>query len=299
MGTNQPPLDAVQAIQAMMANLSPASRGLAEYLLTKPDKACFLNASELARETGVSHASVVRFAKLLGYSGYPEFQKAFQSRVARRLTTVERMEGLPATAQQNLFAQQMRADLANLSSTVQELDAADGEQASAWLAGARTIFVIGLRSTASLAELAVFALRTISTGSQVVALSATEYFEQLAAADERDVLLGFSFPRYFRSTVEIMQHAHAKGVRCIAVTDSLASPLAQTAQITLPCRVEMHSFIESFVAPLSLVNALVTNVALRNREAALQRLSDLEKVWEANDIYYSKERRSLYGSGES
>lgn len=284
-------VDLLHRVREALPNLSPASRAVAEYILVNPDRAAFLNAVDLARSCGVSHASVIRFAQGLGFEGYPELQKGLQGRVSRKLTTVERMEELEEGGVQTLWERQMRMDTENIALTLRELDAGTCAEAAAQLADARTVYVIGLRSAASVATLAAFALRAVRPGAGVVMLSPTEYYEQLMGADERDVLLGFSFSRYFRLTLAIMQQARDLGTRCIAVTDSLASPLAQVAQITLPCRVAMNSFIESFVAPLSLVNALVTAVALKDRKATLARLASLEKTWQVNDIYYFKERR--------
>lgn len=285
--------DALQAIQQRLASFSPAGKKLAEYILEHPDESSFLNVASIAETVGVSHASVVRFAQSLGYEGYPELQRALQARLTEKLTTVQRVAGLSPVEGGDFWQAAMGVDLDNLAASIGDLDRAACNEAATWLHEARTVYVLGLRSTASLASFAAFGLQAIRSGPEVVLLSATEFYEQASSATSDDVVLGFSFPRYFRTTVDIMRHLRDKGLRCIAVTDSLASPLAQAAQLTLTCRVSMQSFVESFVAPLSLVNALLTAVALRNKEAVLQKLGHLEDTWLAQGVYFDTERKPL------
>lgn len=276
---------------------SPLYRSIAEYLLANMDRAAFLSAAELAQQTGASHATIVRFAKSLGYSGYPEMLREIQDHLSRKLSTVERLSrSVQAPDEERpLLERIVLQDIRNLETALRELDRNAFEAAVSTLSSARTVFVAGFRSTHALAWLLTFSLGLVLERFRVSMVSPTEYVEQLTAADNRDAIVAFSFPRYYRLTLEVLRFARGRSVKAVAVTDSSLSPLAREADVVLTCPVELPSFIESFAAPVSLVNALVTGVALARRRWSMNRLASLEEVWERLNLYYSKERRGWNG----
>lgn len=287
------PASLIKLLRDSYPDLSQSGRTIAEYLKANPGRAIFLNAAELAQVAGVSPASVVRFAQALGFRGYPELQKALQQELSQQLgrpgpdapDREEAAAATPATPAHN-WARVMRADQRNLELTIGELDPAVAAQASDWLGHARTIYLAGYRSTGSLVRMTHSFLKMVRPATQVVALSAEEYCEELTGAGAEDVLLAFSFPRYFRLTHEVAAFAKLQGVRCIAITDSPKAPLAEVADLTLTCYVAAESFANSFVAPLSLVNALVTTAVQGSKDENVRRLTDIETGWRQQRIFH-------------
>lgn len=280
------PASLIRQLRDHYPDLSQSGRHIADYLKANPGRAVFLNAAELAQVAGVSPASVVRFARALGYRGYPELQKAIQAELSQQLGE-EPDVSTPTDAQPHSWARAMRADQRNLELTVQELDVDAATLASQWLGDARTIYLAGYRSTGSLVRMTHSFLKMVRPAVQVIAVSAEEYCEDLTGADERDVLLCFSFPRYFRLTQDIAAFAKQQQVRCIGITDSPRAPLADVVDITLTCYVTTESFANSFVAPLSLVNALVAAAVQNSKDANVRRLTDIESGWRQQRIFHT------------
>lgn len=277
--------DVLERIRLAMPTMSLSNQKIAFYLAEHQSEAAFLTASQLAERAGVSHATVVRFARYLGYLGYPDLVRAFQSRVTQALTTVERLrqsdQDLGTTPQRI-----MRTDATNLAVTIENLDPLEFNRAVKTLAGARRIYVAGFRSVSAVAYLLHFSLQLIRRPGEVILVSATDYLDQLSDAGGEDALVAISFPRYFRQTVEVTAHAAERGLHRVAITDHPLSPLGQLADTILCAQTKLNTFIESFVAPTALVNALVTAVALHNKQAALGRLAEMEAAWDKHDIYY-------------
>lgn len=274
----------IERIRHAMPTMSRSFQMIARCLVENQNEAAFLTATELATLAGVSHATVVRFARHLGFAGYPGLVKAFQGRVTRALTTVER---LPEEAGDSLARLIMQADTLNLTTTAEGLDPLEFERAVEILSTARRIYVVGLRSAAAVAHLLTFSLSLIRPPGQVIAISGTDYLDQLTDADQSDALIAVSFPRYFRLTVEITAHASQLRLRSVAITDDPLSPLGQLAEATLCAQTILNTFIESFVAPISVVNALVTATALKTRPEVLARLARMERFWDQHDIYHA------------
>lgn len=276
-------------IKRAFNDLSGAQRSLAEFLLNNYEQAAFLTAARLGALVGVSESTVVRFAYTLGYQGWPELQGTLQEKVKNRLSTADRLRlsAAEAGAEESVAREILATDLENLRRTLQELSDADFNAAVDAIIAAADIYVLGSRSAHSLALFLAFYLQMIGKRVRVVPQGVSSIFEELATVRPEDLVIGISFPRYTRLTVEGFAHARRKGAKTLALTDSILSPLAPLADITLTAESNLGSFIESFAAPLSLINALVTAVGRRDKEKTLACLDELEEVAAKHRIFYS------------
>lgn len=269
------------------ATLSRNQRTLAEYIAERPDEAAFLTAVELGHRVGVSESTVVRFASAIGLSGYPQLQRAIQEQLKQRLSTVERMRVGRSEVQQpgDLVRAVWANDVANIHRTYEGLDRDDFDAAVHMLAAARRVYVIGLRTSACVAVLLTTALHYVGIEAHHVDMGHGDFWERLDRAGPDDVVVGMSVPRYTRWTTDMLRHVRREGLRTIVLTDSPMSPLAEFADVTLPAATDFNAFIESFAAPLSLVNALVLGVALHDEGRTLESLRRRETLWRERGLY--------------
>ncbi|REJ33928.1 MAG: hypothetical protein DIU83_05120 [Bacillota bacterium] len=281
----------VDRFRAQHWRMSRNQRTIAEYIMARPEECAFLTASELGRRVGVSESTVVRFAATVGFAGYPELQRALQEELRQRLSTVERLEaGREGIRQLGDPLQAVwQNDVNNLNRTFQNLSKEDFDRAVAMLAEARHIYVIGLRTSAAVAVLLTTALRYLGKTVIRIDLGVGDYWEQLDAAGPEDVVFGISVPRYTRWATDMLRYAHRRGVPTVVLTDNPVSPLSEFADVTLPAVTDFNSFIESFVAPLSLVNALILGVALHDEQRTLEVLRGREDLWREKQLYDSPE----------
>lgn len=273
-------------------SLAPAMRKVAKAIEDDPAASAYLSGPALARRTGVSQATVVRFAQALGYSGYPSFLDA-RRREMMAQSTVERLRGSGSLdGRKNApWRAVMLADLDNVERTMNELDARQFDAAVKLLASARRIYVWGVRTTSAVGDLLHTVLTYLLGADRVYRLQPTLYHEQLLSAGPEDAVIVVSFPRYFHLSVDAARFARERKVPTIAITDSVLSPIVQPGSVVLTARSELPSFTESLVAPASLVNALVTTLALGRREQSVAWFDKLEKVWAKGRLYHSAERR--------
>jgi len=289
--TVQKPADLKQKITAQFHNLSAAQKNLAEYLLENYDKAAFLTASRLGALVGVSESTVIRFATSIGYQGYPEMQEAMQEMVRNKLNTVSRLRKSAEFSRENSAVREiLQTDMENLRKTLQEISVEAFEAAVEEIIKADTIYVLGLRSAHCAAVFLGFYLEMIEKKVRIVPWSVSSIMEQLSGVREKDLVVAISFPRYTRQTIEGAAYAKKAGARILAITDSIVSPLAQWADLTLTAESDLGSFIESFTAPLSVINALITAVGRKQKTKTISVLEQLEKLWEQYDIFYIKEK---------
>ena len=275
-------------VRARLPGLSGGHRQVAEYVLKNSEKAAFMTAAALSQVVGVSESTVVRLATALGYSGYPELQRALQEVIKQRLTTVDRLWGSAAAGEQGILYNVMNTDMENIRLTLRDLDEAAFERAVDAILAARQIAVVGVRSGASLAWFLGFNLSWVLNNVRVVGSGPLDMWEQIATLEPADLVIAISFPRYSRPTVRALDLARKRGVKTIAITDTIMSPLAQRADITLTARGNIASFVDSFVAPLSLANALLTAVSVRDKDRTARALAGLEEIWEREGIYYQE-----------
>jgi DNA-binding MurR/RpiR family transcriptional regulator len=246
-----------------------------------------MTASRLGEVTNVSESTVVRFATALGYEGYPELQLALQELIRIRLTSVQRMEVTnDRIGEGDVLESVLNSDMAKIRSTLDTVSRADFAAASDAIVNAKRIYIIGMRSSASLASFLAFNFRFMFDNVTLVqTTSGSEIFEQLLRVSEGDVVIAISFPRYSKRIINAVEFAHMQGAHIVALTDSALSPIATHADSTLYAKSDMASFVDSLVAPLSIMNALIVDIA-RKKKVELQNVfSRLETIWDEYDVY--------------
>lgn len=279
--------DILTVIQDGMHTFSKGQRKIASFILESYDKAAFMTASRLGQKVGVSESTVVRFAFELGYDGYPDMQRSLQKMIRNRLTTVQRIEVTnDRLGDQDLLSMVLQSDIEKIRQTLEELDRDSFYSAVDAIVSARKIYIIGVRSSASIASFLHFYFNLIFDNVVLVsANTASEIFESLLRVGEGDAVIGISFPRYSSRTVQAMSFARDRGATTIAITDSETSPLVPISRYTLMARSDMASFVDSLVAPLSLVNALLVAVSQRKNEDLSNTFHTLEGIWEEYNVY--------------
>ena len=279
--------DILSIIQERMPTLSKGQRRVAQFILDAYDKAAFMTASRLGETVQVSESTVVRFAAELGCGGYPNMQRALQEMVRSKLTSIQRIEvANDRLSGQDVLSTVMQADMELIRATLAEVDQERFSRAVDAILAARHIYILGLRSSAALADFLGFYFQMIFDNVQVVHTSSSgEIFEQLLRVGPEDVVIGLSFPRYSSRTVQALRFARDRGAGVVALTDSETSPLAETATELLLAQSDMASFVDSLVAPLSLVNALIVAVGRRRNEDVEQTFAGLERIWSEYEVY--------------
>ena len=283
-------LDLMRTIQTRFARLSKGQKLIAEYILKHYDKAAFMTAAKLGVSVGVSESTVVRFANELGFSGYPKLQKALQELIKNRLTTVQRIElSNDFITQESALKGVLKSDMENIRATLEKINHKTFEEVVNSIFNAKTIYILGLRSSTALAEFLGFYLNLILDNVHVVGYGVSDIFEQMINISENDLVIGIGFPRYAARTIESLSFAKSRGAKVAAITDSLLSPLAARADYTLIAQSNMASFVDSLVAPLSVINALIISVGLREKEKISSTFTHLESIWEEYQVYSYKE----------
>ena len=277
----------LNSLERGMSGFSKGQKRIAAYILENYDKAAFMTASRLGILAGVSESTVVRFASELGYDGYPSMQRALQEMIRNKLTSVQRIEvSNDRIGDQDILAMVLQSDIEKLRMTLEELDRESFEAAVDSIVKARRIYILGVRSAAAISDFLSFYFNMIFDNVFTVRTTSTsEVFEQILHIGPEDVFIGASFPRYSRRTVKAMQYASAQGARVVAITDSEASPLSAIADHTLLAKSDMASFVDSLVAPLSLVNALIVAVGRKMDQELSATFERLEGIWEEYQVY--------------
>lgn len=279
--------DVLKIIQDNMTGFSKGQRIIARYIIESYDKAAFMTAAELGKNVGVSESTVVRFAAELGYGGYPGMQRALQEMIRTRLTSVQRMEvGNDRISSLDVLPAVLQSDIENIRSTMEENSRESFNGAVDAIIKARRIYILGVRSSAAIASFMAFYFNLIFENVKLISTnSASEMFEQMLRVSPQDVVIAISFPRYSKRTVQAMRFSADMGATVIAITDSPDSPLSGCAKHTLLARSDMVSFVDSLVAPMSLINALIVAVGRKNNEQLSQTFTALENIWEEYEVY--------------
>ena len=283
--------DLITKIQSELPGLSKGQKQIARFILEHYDKAAFMTASRLGVTVGVSESTVVRFATELGYDGYPHLQRALQEMIRNKLTSVQRMEVAgDRMGGRDVLQTVLHADTDMIRVTLDEIDRDAFQGAVDALMGAKRIYILGVRSSSALASFLGFYFNLLFENVTLVHTnSVSEIFEQVLRVGPGDVLFGISFPRYSKRTLSAMKYARDRGARVIALTDSQLSPLARVADHVLLARSDMASFVDSLVAPLSVINALIVAVGMSRRDEIEQTFNKLERIWEEYDVYEKPE----------
>jgi len=279
--------DILSLLQQKAPAFSKGQRLLARYITESYDKAAFMTASRLGKTVGVSESTVVRFAVELGYDGYPSMQKAMQEMVLNRLTSVQRLGvANDRIGNQDVVAMVLQSDVDKLRQTAELLDRDEFKAAVEAILKAKRIYILGARSAAPLASFLGYYLTFMFNNVHIVTASgASEMFEKLIGADSEDVVIAFSFPRYSAATVKGAQYCRTTGATVIGFTDSRLSPLGQHCDHVLLAKSDMVSVVDSIVAPLSVINALLVAVASSREQILTKTFDALERVWEEYNVY--------------
>jgi DNA-binding MurR/RpiR family transcriptional regulator len=271
--------------------MSKGQKLLADYILKNYDKAVFLTAAKLGKVVGVSESTVVRFATQLGYQGYPGFQKALEELVRNKLNSIQRMEvTYGRISQSEILASVLQSDIEKIKLTLANMDQNAFELAVDTILNAKRIYVVGIRSCAPLANFLSFYLNLIFANvTSVHTNSSSEIFEQLIRIGAEDVIIGISFPRYSMRTLKALEFASNRKAKVITLTDSVHSPMTLYSSCNLIARSDMASIVDSLVAPLSVVNALVVALCMKKQKDVIATLETLEQIWDEYQVYSSDE----------
>ena len=277
-----------------MGAFSKGQKLIANFILNSYDKAAFMTASRLGKTVNVSESTVVRFAAELGYDGYPAMQKALQEMIRNKLTAVQRIEvSNDRIGNHDILSMVLQSDIEKIRMTLEEADREAFGHTVDTILDAKRIYILGVRSAAAIASFLGFYFNLIFENVTLVnTTSASEIFEQLLRVKKGDVVIGVSFPRYSKRTVKAMEFAHDRGASVVAITDSVTSPLAAIADHALLAKSDMASFVDSLVAPLSMVNALIVAVSRRKNSDLAQIFGELERIWDEYDVYEKVEEEA-------
>ncbi len=276
-------------IQERFPQLGRGQKKVAQYVLTHTEEVAFLTAAQLGKNVGVSEATVVRFAALLGYEGFPDFQTHIQNMMRQDISTITRLEKRAeqqsTQGASSILKAILEADQTNLTLFASDTSEETFERAVEMIANAREIYICGLRSSYSLAFFLWFSLRYFLPKVHMVKPGIGDLPEQLEFADENDVFIGISIKRYSKATLEIAQALKKHKVRIIGIVDNIMSPITPLTDIQFTVRSDVSSFIESEVVPMSLINALVTAIALQHKSKTVEELERLENTFNELGIY--------------
>ena len=274
-------------IEGCYSSMSKGHKRITDYITENYDKAAFMTAAKLGDAVGVSESTVVRFASELGFSGYPQLQKTLQEVVKSRLTSVQRME---AAGGEDMLEHAFSSDIDTIKATRESISREAFNASVEAINRAKHIYVLGVRSAASLASFAAFYLNFVYDSVTLIEPAGTgEAFDQAFRINKDDVCIAISFPRYSKQTINMLRFISDRGATVISVTDSENSPIAQFATHLLLARSSMVSFVDSLVAPLSLINALIAAAAREKSGEVYNNLSSLENIWNEYQIYQTHE----------
>lgn len=275
-----------ERIRELREKGSKSNRLLSGYILEHSAQAADMTAQILARDTGVSEATVVRYAKSLGFAGYPEFQAALHDTLKNRLTSIERLEIAETRLGSSTLSATLNAEIRSLRATLETVSESDFDAACEKLLAAKHVYIIGTRSSTALADYMHFYMTLILDEVRLVQFaSGADLYEQLLKVGSDDAVIGITFPRYSSRTVQAIRYAKSCGATTIAFTDSASSPVVPLSDIVLYARNDITSFVDSLVAPMALINALISELGRRRRAETRESLARLESLWHDHTVY--------------
>lgn len=283
--------DIITRINEHYGKMSKGQKAISAFIYDHYDQAVFMTAAKLGETVGVSESTVVRYATYIGYNGYPEFQRDLEDWVQNKINSVQKIGAkYGKSSQSEILTSVLQADMEKLQDTIHNLDSVAFETAVDIILEAKTVYVMGVRSCEPLADFLHFYLNMIR--GNVVLLKTTsvsETFEQMIRIDEKDAMIGISFPRYSMRTLKAMEFANDRNAKVITITDSVHSPMNLYSSCNLLARSDMVSIVDSLVAPLSVINALVVAMCLKRPEDVKKNLKNLEEVWNNYQVYLNDE----------
>ena len=276
----------ISHIQSQYTRFSKGQKLIAQYILKNYDKVAFMTACKLGEAVGVSESTVVRFANALGYSGYPKLQDALQEVIKNKLTTVQRVDMVKEFNDDSAILKKIvKSDMDNIKDTLEEIDEKAFEEAANRILKAKRIYIVGMRSSFTIAQYLGFYLGIILDSVHVIRTDMGDAFEQVVKINEDDVLIAISFPRYSKKSYQIVSYAKEKGAHIVSLTDSPFAPFASFTDNLLLVKSNMVSFVDSLVPALSIANALIVSVGMKEKEDIKQHFDDLEAIWEKYSVY--------------
>ena len=276
--------DILMQIRSDLPSFSKGQKRIANYILESYDKAAFMTASRLGKMVEVSESTVVRFAV---FDGYPSMQKTLQELVRNKLTSVQRIEVTnDRLGNQDVVSTVLQGDIDSIRMTSEALSRAEMDACVQAILKAKSIYIVGVRSSAALAAFLNFYLRNMFENVRLVGSTSTsEMFEQLLRVGKEDVVIGISLPRYSSRTVKLLQYAHDSGATVVTITDKPEAPGGKVADLVLCAKSNMVSFVDSLVAPMSVINALIVSVGLQQEDSVAKTYEDLERLWDEYDAF--------------
>lgn len=283
--------DIITRINDHFNSMSKSHKAIAIFIEEHYDQAVFMTAAKLGETLGISESTVVRFAAGIGYEGYPEFQKSLEEWVKNKLNTVQKIGAkYGRSSQSEILNSVLQADIEKIQDTIVNMDTAAFETAVDIILEAKAIYIVGMRSCEPLADFLHFYLHMIRGNVQLLrSTSVSEMFEQMIRIDEKDAIVGISFPRYSMRTLKAMEFANDRNAKVITITDSIHSPMNLYSSCNLLARSDMVSIVDSLVAPLSVINALVVALCLKRPEEVKNNLEQLEYAWNNYQVYLNDE----------
>ncbi|NLL37996.1 MAG: MurR/RpiR family transcriptional regulator [Clostridiales bacterium] len=283
--------DILSLIEQSYGGFSKGQKRIARYIRENFDKAAFMTASKLGKNAGVSESTVVRFATEIGYAGYPEMRKALQEMIRNRLTSVQRIEvARNVMDSKDTLASVLHADMEKIQMTIESVDKEQFDNAVQKILKARNIYIVGARTSAALSIFLGFYFNLLFANVKMLHESPiSEVFEQVMRVSAEDVIIGISFPRYSKRTIKTLRLCKDIGASVIGITDTKTSPVAKIADISLLAKSDMVSFVDSLVAPLSLINALIVAVGNETNEKLNYTFEELERIWDEYEVYEKAE----------
>ena len=278
--------DILAILQEKASTFSKGQRMIARYITESYDKAAFMTANKLGRTVGVSESTVVRFAVDLGFDGYPSMQKAMQEMVLNRLTSVQRIEVTnDRIGDQDVVSMVIQSDIEKLRQTSETVERDEFRETVNAILNAKRVFILGVRSVAPLASFLGYYLNYMFNNVHIITNSGTEMFEKIVGITSEDVVVAISFPRYSSSTLRGAQYCRSTGATVIGLTDTRLSPLGQNADHVLVAKSDMVSLVDSLVAPLSVINAMIVAIASRRERELTSTFNALERIWDQYHVY--------------
>ena len=283
--------DLINRINTKYSSMSKGQKMLATYITDNYDKAVFLTAAKMGEIVGVSESTVVRFATSIGYKGYPEFQKALEELVRNKLNSVQRMEvTYGRITQSKILETVLQSDRDKIKTTLEKIDSNAFEHAVDMILDAKNIYIVGIRSCAPLASFLAFYMNLMFDNVRLLTTnSSSELFEQMVRINCDDVIIGISFPRYSMRTLKALEFANNRSAKVITITDSVHSPMNLYSSCNLIADSDMASIVDSLVAPLSVINALIVALCMRRHQEVGKILTELEDIWDEYQVYENDE----------
>ncbi len=277
----------LKQIEESYSSFSKGQKKIADYVTTQYDKAAYITAAKLGKEVDVSESTVVRFAVALGYEGFPELQSALREIIKNKLTSLQRFEIVSDKMDnEDILSKIMSADISKLKTTMENVDKKAFAGAVDTILKAKTIYILGVRSASALASFMGFYFNLLFENVKIVqTTSISEVFEQILRVNSNDVVIGITFPRYSRRTVKALEYAKNRNASVVSITDTCKSPIVAYSDFNLYAKNDTASFVDSLVAPMSIINALIVALGMRKKEETSMIFNELEQLWDEYDVY--------------